>query len=480
MFICSIKPVCCNFDTRNIKNKSYQTKPEMLSFGADIFVKQQQPKGVDNAEHKEYDSDLLEEFYSFSNPDWYFSASQSGNTRALSWRSCVIPSNDIINGIVHYYYSDNDNSPKECSEIKLTSNGYDEDLLCAVKYKYGYSTEQTEEEFIYVNDKKQPYILHKSLSDVLEGAYNVDKYEIGSCSLNEAMALIENGELKALPRASVSKHPDGSVELQETFDRNNCHTRRRFIKKGNNTQYFYKITDKLTGECLLDINRSFEQKSNNCTVTTINDTEYEALYDDKNMTITITDSKGHKKVINMLYLTCGFKTDWNEELFKYLKSFPADVLLNIAKCFNSINLSDRYFSGSVDAVNKELEIGGDLAYASHEAGHGMDLYNSPDKLSGTISTNPELKEIYDMEFEKFYREFPNIAHTIVTYFSPDGCEYKSDLGIYEFVAEANMLFVTYGHDSIKQSTRSHYLVEYFPKTIAKIAELNKKKNDSLF
>ena len=46
-----------------------------------------------------------------------------------------------------------------------------------------------------------------------------------------------------------------------------------------------------------------------------------------------------------------------------------------------------------------------------------------------------------------------------------------DTGLSELVAETNMLLTTYGNDSDTIKTRASHLVKYFPRTIAKAAEL---------
>ena len=67
--------------------------------------------------------------------------------------------------------------------------------------------------------------------------------------------------------------------------------------------------------------------------------------------------------------------------------------------------------------------------------------------------------------------------SIIEYFSQNGGSQgaynisKGDTGLNEFIAEVNSLLTTYGHETDLISARAMYLTRYFPKTIAKIAEL---------
>ena len=63
-----------------------------------------------------------------------------------------------------------------------------------------------------------------------------------------------------------------------------------------------------------------------------------------------------------------------------------------------------------------------------------------------------------------------MEQNIIEYFSQTGGGLLNS-GLSELVAETNMLVSTYGHSTSTVQTRAQYLVKYFPKTLAKIAEL---------
>ena len=167
---------------------------------------------------------------------------------------------------------------------------------------------------------------------------------------------------------------------------------------------------------------------------------------------------------NKKYVTNTYKTkeDMNKELFDFIKILPADVLLNL----NS-NISKIYVSEGIQSCyskkNKSLYTGFDLPVIAHEIGHSIDFRDK-------IADSKELIDIYKDEINSFNTCFPEPVQELIKYFGPMGSGY-SGTGLNELIAETNMLLTTHGPNYDKVKIRSEYLVRYFPKTVAKIAEL---------
>ena len=70
-----------------------------------------------------------------------------------------------------------------------------------------------------------------------------------------------------------------------------------------------------------------------------------------------------------------------------------------------------------------------------------------------------------------------VEQDLIEYFSPRAEESES-IGIDELIAEANMIFNSYGNISNERSLkiRSQILVKNFPETLAKIAEYTGKNS----
>ena len=160
-----------------------------------------------------------------------------------------------------------------------------------------------------------------------------------------------------------------------------------------------------------------------------------------------------------------------EKLWQAAKDLPADILIDIDNNIEHWNYTDEEFS-SMNERSFKIYTGQNKSIIGHECGHIKALENP------NIEKDEELQEIYKKEMALYEQTMPHHEQKIVEYFSPQA-NLSNSIGLNEFIAETNSILITYGYNINILSDRSQFLVRYFPKTIAKIAELmvrNSKAN----
>ena len=235
----------------------------------------------------------------------------------------------------------------------------------------------------------------------------------------------------------------------------------------------YKITDK-NGKVLLQNSEAFEILSPNKFITSKNDEKYEINV--SNDEIKVQDLKNKEK-------TASFKIGKEikgkpQEILNSLKQMPGGELIkmreNIDKLESMDDSLDSFYSGSA----RTIHTGDNVFLLLHEIGHAIDFKNtdssSGDKyqesLKNTISMNKDVNEIYNAEKETFLKEFPNAQRHHIDYFINSEKHPAGEAGgIGETIAETNALINSpKTHEAL--SYRSQYLQQYFPRTLAKVAE----------
>ena len=235
----------------------------------------------------------------------------------------------------------------------------------------------------------------------------------------------------------------------------------------------YKITDK-DGNVLLNQRRTFMPVAGNPDkfISSVNDRVYEIEYTGN--TVQITDKKENK----VTTLDLNKLTDTpNKDIITVLKKLPGDALIDIAeRHLKKINIDDMIQSWDPD--NRVLYMNSSeysdeteqMGIFMHEFGHFLDTKIDSEKF-GEISQNPEFIKIYNNELENFKKHSTSRMEEYIDYFiDHDGSSVSARS---ETVAESHKILT-----SPHTQTRTYYLQQNFPKTIAKIAELiNKQKNN---
>ena len=284
----------------------------------------------------------------------------------------------------------------------------------------------------------------------------------GKTSTNQYASYDSNSGTKSVQRDLVS--PDGTRTeyfYEETSDN---------IKILN-----YKITDK-NGKILLDRKSTFQQISKNKFISSINDKNYEI--DFKGNKIIVFDRINNKK--HIIDLKDKIEDGNTNILIDILKSIPGNQLAMM----NSIPISMLEYdtheknNGKWDPDLKDITIGKHSNLSTnelnkligvylHEFGHYLDSdINNPQ--IHIISTNPEVIKVFEEELQNLKHTTSSIEQSVMGHLiGKNAMDSKS-----EKAAEANMLL---NSGEPTQGIRAVLFAQYFPKTIAKIAELLDKK-----
>ena len=229
----------------------------------------------------------------------------------------------------------------------------------------------------------------------------------------------------------------------------------------------YRIVDR-DGNVLLNQKRTFSKIGENKFQSSLNDKVYEMEYAEP--IIKITDKNTGE--VHKLDLT-GKVEDNKPELWNMLKQMSGDMLLKIEnREFNKFldgtgfpawDPYEKILGAQIPIDNDDYESFGILM---HEFGHFLDTY--PDDSSvGVISENNEFVEVYLGELNALKQNAPLWDKIKVDYFADhDGSEMAARE---ETVAECNLVLT-----GEYTSVRASILQKYFPKTIAKVAELSNK------
>ncbi len=235
----------------------------------------------------------------------------------------------------------------------------------------------------------------------------------------------------------------------------------------------YKITDK-DGSVLLNQRRTFMPVAGNPDkfISSVNDRIYEIEYSGN--TVKITDKKENK--VTTFDLSKLTDTP-SKDIITALKRLPGDALIDIKeRKLKKIDIDDMVPSWDKD--NKVLYMHSSeysdeteqFGVFMHEFGHFLDTKIDSEKF-GEISQNPEFLKVYKEELENFKHSSTSLMQEYVDYFiDHDGDAIGAQA---ETVAESNKILT-----SPHTETRTYYLQQNFPKTIAKIAELLEKQQNN--
>ncbi|MBR2069762.1 MAG: hypothetical protein IJ877_08390 [Candidatus Gastranaerophilales bacterium] len=331
----------------------------------------------------------------------------------------------------------------------------------------------------------EPYeVIYTRQSDILKGAYDTTIYDLKDYPEDyDIIKGIEEGTIQGGRNIAQTGIEKGQTFYRENYSYNQTSTTRYYSEvlddKDNVmlSEYSYRIDDD-NGENLFNLERTFfRDKITNTNTTVINGEKYMAYYSNKDYFIEIYLPNGTKKVLDLsdkLHSVYWDDKEKYDKVFEFFKTLPADILLEIEKYTSSVCLFDDC-SASINRSG-ELKTIPSLPVIAHELGHGADYYQIANsyfdkaETKTIISSNPELIEIYNSEIDNFKKEYPQISENIIDYFSQSGGG-DSNTGLSELTAECFMLCATYGMDKEKVTTRSNFLVKYFPRTVAKACQM---------
>lgn len=277
-------------------------------------------------------------------------------------------------------------------------------------------------------------------------------------------------------------YPDGSEKIVSSgkYDEN---TGKTTVQKdmvstdGTRTKYFYEedakgnvkssynITDK-NGNVLLNKDIIFAIIDENTCISTENDKKYEIKFVGEKINVTNLDS-GDVATVNL-----EGKIDGNKEkLMKSFRHMPAEEIIALGQTTENFSGIDNTNQSTYAATTRTIKSGDNLFVVLHEAGHAKDYANvdvkQKETLVNSIFSNPKVNKVFEEEKAAFNKAFPLAQRDHISYFIKTS-EYKD--GIQEAIAETNAILNTRNSDELF-SIRSHYLQQYFPKTIAYLAQI---------
>lgn len=308
-------------------------------------------------------------------------------------------------------------------------------------------------------------VLHSERSKDLLGAFNTTYYDINDfiCDTtpeNINKDIKEATTNKGIELSKVTKKEDGAIEYNENTTNNGFKTNRLYKENKTTKEYSYSITNE-SGEEVLSINTYWKKNEDGTVTNIINGNEYTINYDENKKEITI-QHKDKKRKINLDNKLAKYP---KERLWAIAKTLDVKTLIKIDEAVKKWQYCPDVDS-SYTKNTKTLDSGDDKDIISHEIGHinAFDLRESADFEA--------VKECYLKEMKSFEERNTFIEQEIIEYFSPRAKNEESD-GINEFIAESNLLFNSFGHQTDIRilGIRSQLLAKYFPETIARIAEV---------
>ena len=293
-----------------------------------------------------------------------------------------------------------------------------------------------------------------------------EEYELSEISGTPNIKYIyPDGSEKIISSASINEKTGITSVFKNMESLDGTRTEYSFEDdKSGNMISDYKITDK-NGKVLFNHSMTFEVVSDNKFISTENDKYYE-----------ITVERNKIKVKNMQnneITSLSFdKMDGNKEkLMTSLKRMPAEELIELGKNTTELVGIDNMFQSTYAVKTKKIQSGDNLFTILHEAGHAKDYANvdikQKETLANSIFSNPEVNKVFEEEKAAFNKAFPLAQRDHISYFIKNS-EYKD--GLQETVAETNALINTRNTEDLF-SFRSHYLQQYFPRTIALLATI---------
>ena len=314
---------------------------------------------------------------------------------------------------------------------------------------YGYPSLESQVRIVKDKNGKKQKTEYMTLSDV-KGVYN-------------AKTVYPDGRVEETSSGKIDKKT-GIVSVKHDM-KSLDGTRTQYLYENDpqgNRIIDYKITDE-KGKTLLNYSQSLEVLDENHFVSSKNGEVYEmSLSEDKN-TLTVKDRKTKEE--NQINLGEFVKNN-KDSMVNLLKKFPGEELIKLKDTTKLINGVEKIDNCSFSPMSKTMNVMDNLYSALHELGHAKDNKNKMDE----ITNRKDVQDVYNKEKDAFNKAFPNAQKEHINYFIDMESHYNGPKGgLEETIAESNALLNTY-NDTLDIAPRAHYLRQYFPKTIAKLAE----------
>ena len=316
--------------------------------------------------------------------------------------------------------------------------------------QYGYPVVESQVRIVKDKNGKKLSTEYMTLSDV-QGVYNAKTmYPDGKEVVTSSGSIDKKTGIVSVKRNMQSLDGTKTDYLYENDPQGN-----RIID--------YKITDE-KGNVLLNYSQSLEVINDKKFITSKNQKVYEVTISDDEKTMTVKDR--NTKEVNELNLGKMLRGD-KKSMINLLKKFPGEELIQLKDTTEILKGMTKMEDCCYWPDKKEIDIVDDLFSVLHELGHAKD---NKDQLDG-ITRRKDVQEVFDKERAAFNKAFPNAQREHINYFidvEEHYCGPRGGLG--ETIAESNALLNSY-NDELDIAARAHYMQQYFPKTIAKLATI---------
>lgn len=382
--------------------------------------------------------------------------------------------------IVDTFYENGNTSKsrvEQYSDFSTSSTTSPQGNVYKIKYdKYG----EIKELFEIVQDEKTKEVmgvLYSKASDVLQGVFDTVYYDISqfvdtNIELSSNIFDIEKAVIgDGIVLSETIKNDDGSTSYTEVFGINGYGIDRNYTEKRNEktgevefSYYSYRIQNENDDEPVMNITRTFEKRPDGSVLNSINGIDYEITYDDENKIITITDGIRTKKYDVDSKLPYYSK----DIIWDKVKSLQVDTIMTIFDYISKWNYCEDEDSAACGYGNL-LSTGLNTDIILHESGH-IKCY-----ADSSILDDDVLLDTYGEEMDDYMNTIPFNEQEFTTYFSPRAHMMDAD-GLSEFVAETHIILNSFGTRYNKLKTRTQFLAKYFPRTVARVAELTGKNS----
>ena len=365
---------------------------------------------------------------------------------------------DVSSGKLEYKTTSEDyrNNLKSSKIEYLTSDGYPDGIKSETIKRYNKNGKLLRTDIMTESE--------------ISGVHNI-KYEF------------PDGKSRDVVKATVD--PKTGIKTIKKDMRSTDGTKTEFLyeddPKGNRI-IDYKITG-TDGKLIMKNSQTFEVVDDNHFISSKNGHKYEIETDEKGLKVKDVSHSGKEVSIEFDKKIKGNK----DEIVSLLKKVPGEELFEVVDCCKKINgrNHNELMSSAYNMLTKNINMADNLFVFLHELGHAKDgehrtvkdvLITGKNKI---FEENPNIQKTYIKERENFNKAYPHAQREHIDYFIQKDGHYGGVFGgLQEVIAESNAITNTYTNGDVKcLSTRSQYLQQHFPKTIAAIQEAMYYKND---
>ena len=363
--------------------------------------------------------------------------------------------------------------------------------LCTT-FKKGIKNYCLENMIQILNDESgQPNRIVKTTTNLINDSANTQVFYLEDYDESfDVLSAVKLGRIK--PRYETTTltfdKKTNSLTTKEVYSSKEATTTKISTKTPTGWSIDFEIKDN-DGNILYSTQKSYKRLDKNKSLTTTNGKDF--LLEFKDNGDFYINNRFYGSFIrgieahNFLNEFFDFEPCENKRLLEYIKSeLPGDLAILLK--MNKIELE--YVKNPLEASymhgSRTLNAPCNIGIIAHELGHAIDFifsFNAKDFIS-SASEDKTLIEIYKKELEKFEKTHSKKVHdlTIAYFGKTGGSNSYHSTGLSELVAETMAIISTPNLNHKTVGIRTHYLMMYFPKTIAYIANLIEEKNKICF